>query len=419
MFKIWLVARHEYLSNLRKPSFLFSAFGVPLIIIAGMALSIFLTMRGDAGLDEYGPVGIVDQAEIVPAAYSPVDYPNLFTAYASEQQARADLDEGLMPAYFVIPEDYIQSGRIQLYSYDNTPADLNREIRRLLVTGIDARAGGHLPVDRIVSPVGEVSILVQDSGRELNQRSIPVMLMLPMIFAFVFTLATQMTSGFLMSGLVEEKDNRIMEILVTSITPVQLLGGKILGLGLLGLTQLLVWAVALLLVLTVGTRFEFLDGVVVPGDLIVVAVVYFVLGYFLTASIMSCIGVLAGGEQESRQYAGVLSLLLFIPYFFIISFMTDPNGPIPVALSMIPLTAPMGMVMRAGLGAVPLWQVALSSAILLGTTLLAAWLSARLFRWGLLRYGKKFSLRDLFRVIGGRSEMDTTAAQVTAEEAAS
>jgi ABC-2 type transport system permease protein len=419
MLKIWLVARREYLDNLKKPSFLFAAFGLPLIIIAGMALSMFLAMRGDVSLDEYGLVGFVDRAEIVPAGYAPADYPDLFTAYAGEEQARADLDEGRITAYFVIPEDYFESGRIQLYSYDSVPTDLNREIRRMLVAGIDSRINAELPVDRIVSPVGDLSILVQDSGRELTTESIPVMLMLPMVFAFVFSLATQVTSSILMSGLVEEKSNRIMEILVTSITPVQLLGGKIFGLGLLGLTQLLVWVMALFVVLTFGSRFDFLEGVVVPGDLIVVAVVYFILGYFLMASIMSCIGVLSDGEQESRQYAGVLSLLLFIPFFFIVTFMTDPNGPIPVALSMIPFTAPMGMVMRAGLGAVPLWQLLLSSGILLGTTLLAAWLSARLFRWGMLRYGKKFSLRDLFNVITGRARIDTTAAQTAAKEATS
>jgi ABC-2 type transport system permease protein len=419
MHKIWLVARHEYLDNLRKPSFLFAAFGVPLIIIAGMALSMFLAMRGDAGLDEYGPVGLVDRADVAPAGYTPGDYPDLFTVYAGEEQARADLDEGRISAYFVVPEDYFESGRIQVYSYDSTPSDLNREIRRMLIAGIDSRVDADLPVDRIVSPVGDLSILVQDSRRELTMASIPIMLMLPMVFAFVFSLATQVTSGFLMSGLVEEKSNRIMEILVTSITPVQLLGGKIFGLGLLGLTQFLVWGAALLIALTVGDRFDFLEGVVVPGDLIVVAAVYFVLGYFLTASIMSCIGVLTDGEQESRQYAGVLSLLLFVPYFFIISFMSDPNGVIPVTLSMIPFTAPMGMMMRAGLGAVPLWQLVLSSALLLATTLLAVWLSARLFRWGMLRYGKKFSLRDLFDVITGRVRIDTTAAQTAVKEAAS
>jgi ABC-2 type transport system permease protein len=86
---------------------------------------------------------------------------------------------------------------------------------------------------------------------------------------------------------------------------------------------------------------------------------------------------------------------------------------------MIPFTAPMGMMMRAGLGAVPLWQLVLSSALLLATTLLAVWLSARLFRWGMLRYGKKFSLRDLFDVITGRVRIDTTAAQTAVKEAAS
>lgn len=225
-------------------------------------------------------------------------------------------------------------------------------------------------------------------------------------------MATQTTSGYLMHGVSEEKSNRIMEILITSVKPMELLLGKILGLGALGLTQLLVWLVAGMVLLNVAESADVVRGVTLPPDLIVLALAYFLVGYFLFASVMAGMGAIAGSEQESRQYAGIFSLVTVIPFFFITQILFQADSPIALALTLIPFTAPLTVILRASLGGLPAWQLAASFAILLLTTLGMAWASARIFRWGLLMYGKRPTPRELWRVVRGANEtrMGTSAA---------
>src|SRR5262249_32410961 len=140
-----------------------------------------------------------------------------------------------------------------------------------------------------------------------------------------------------------EKTNRIMEILITSVTPMQMLLGKIIGLGALGLTQLTVWVVAGGLLIRFGQAAPALNGITFPTDLLLVFGVYFILSYFLLASLLAGLGAIAGSEQESRQYSGVISVLFVIPVALIVVFINDPNGTVPTILSFIPFTAPMSI----------------------------------------------------------------------------
>ncbi|MCA9915557.1 MAG: ABC transporter permease, partial [Anaerolineae bacterium] len=215
----------------------------------------------------------------------------------------------------------------------------------------------------------------------------------------------------LMNGIVEEKTNRVMEILVTSVTPTQLLTGKIIGLGLLGLTQMVIWGVAGGVAIALGQSLPFLSGVTFPTDLALLALVYFVLSYFLIASLMAGVGVVANSEQESRQFSSFISLMWVLPFFFVAQFIDDPNGVVPILLTLIPITSPISALMRVGLSAVPAWQIIASLAILFVTMIFTAWGSARVFRWGMLRYGKRVSLRDMIRAVRRPSQFTTTASK--------
>jgi ABC-2 type transport system permease protein len=141
-----------------------------------------------------------------------------------------------------------------------------------------------------------------------------------------------------------------------------------------------------------------------------VTLIYFMLNYFLLASLMAGIGAVVGAEQESRQVGGIISLIVVIPFFFFSSFISDPNGTAPLVLSLIPLTAPISVILRMSFGTIPAWQLALSLAILLISTIIVAWGSGRVFRWALLMYGKRPTPRELLRAIRGSSQMGTVAA---------
>jgi ABC-2 type transport system permease protein len=260
-----------------------------------------------------------------------------------------------------------------------------------------------------------MQVRLADSGRVVDEGGIFFLLMLPLIFAILLMTSSVTTSGFLMSGLVEEKTNRIIEVLVTSVTPMQLLAGKIVGLCLLGLTQVLILIASGVIGLAVARRLEAIQDVIIPVDLAVLGIVYYLLSYFLLAAFLAGIGAVAGSEQESRQFSAILTIPFMLPLFVIVNFILDPNGPLPVILSLVPITAPMSMLLRIGITNVPTWQIVASLAILALTVLVTVWLSARMFRWGLLLYGKRLDLRQIARVILRRNgaQMATSAAHST------
>ena len=151
-------------------------------------------------------------------------------------------------------------------------------------------------------------------------------------------------------------------------------------------------------------------GCVLQLALAIAFVVYFILSYFLLASLMAGLGAIAGSEQESRQYGGIISLLFIIPFFLIGTFIDDPNGSLPIALTLIPFTAPMTALLRLGLTSVPPWQIIASLLILLVTSAFVVWASARVFRWGLLLYGKRPTPRELWCVVRSSPRAATVVA---------
>jgi ABC-2 type transport system permease protein len=416
MNKTLSVARREYFYNLRRRSFLFAVFGVPLFTFVMWFIIFAVVANNEENVEQVGDVGYVDEAGVLDNAVYPEGSAELFVPYETEGEARTALDNQEIGAYFVVPENYLDTGRIQTFSYAGIPEALEGSINSLLLANLSRNLSSDVPLERIQNPVN-LTIQMADSGRTLTDANIPVLIFTPMIFAFVFLMASSVTSGFLMNGIVEEKTNRIMEILVTSITPMQMLLGKILGLGALGLTQLVVWGVAGVVLMRLGQTLPFLAGLDVPTDLMLLFLVYFILSYFLFASLMAGLGAVAGSEEESRQYSGIFSLIWVIPFFFIVNLINEPNGSLAVALTLIPFTAPMTVLLRAGFGSIPTWQLVASLGILLVSAVVIVWASARVFRWGLLLYGKRITPRELWRVIRQSPQTATVEAHAAKEVA--
>jgi ABC-2 type transport system permease protein len=399
--RVALVAWQEFSVHARRRGFLFSAFGVPLLIIVLLVVITQIATAAETDTTRIGTVGYVDRAEIVTAEAG-------FTPYADEEAARAALNDGTIGAYFVLEPDYVDTGRVRLYSMTEVPDVTTDDIERVLITSLSASVSDETLLARVQDPLN-MQVRTLDTGRTLGEAAVFAVFFIPFIFVFVVLMSTQISGGYLMSGVVEEKTNRIMEILITSLTPFQLLLGKILGLGALGLVQLLAWIGIGVGALLLGQGSDLFAGIGIPVDLMVLGLVLFLLTYTLYASFAAGVGVIVGSEQESRQVASIFSLGFSLPFFFIVNFMTDPNGALPVALTLFPLTAPLSILLRVGFGMIPAWQLALSLVLLSLTTLLVVWASARLFRWGLLRYGKRASLREVWRALRRAPRISTTA----------
>lgn len=430
MPKFFTIARREYLYNLQRPAYLFSAFGTPLIII-GLWILIFAFLPSDESNVDFSRLGVVNNAGslTLPATDTlttsdeedAIQY--TVVLYEDESSAQAALDafdgetltDDAITAYFVIPADYRETGRVDVVSYDAVSPDVRAVFNEYLLSTLSAELEIVFPIDRLLSPVEDLTVLATDSGRETTRAALPVIVLIPLFFAITFWIALQTTGSFMVNGLVQEKSNRIIEIIATTASPLQIMLGKILGLGALGLTQVTVWGVVAVLALLVAPQIEFfsaLAGVAIPFDVIFIGFLFFLFGYFFFASMLAAVGVLAGSEQQGNQYTVFVTLPgYFLVIFSVAQFIEDPNGTLPMVLSFLPITSPMAMIVRVGFASVPLWQIAASIGVLLFSTVVVAWAGAKIFRWGLLMYGKTFTPRDLIAVIFGNQEMGTTVSQ--------
>lgn len=413
MRELILVARQTFLVAIKDRNFWFTMLGVPLITIVLMVVVAVVSSLSEESGDVAGDVaGYVDPANVLADA---PEMPENYIEYETEAAGREALDAEEIGVLYVIPESYLMNGQITIYAYGTVPENVLDEFEETIASSLAERIGEGVPRERLVEPV-EPEYFFTNSGRTVSgMGGFMGLILVPGILAFLFMFSLQIASTALMSSVVEEKSNRIMEVLITSLSPFQMLSGKMLGVGLIGLLQIAVWLVAGLIVFfVVNNQSDVLSGVSVQADMVIFAVIYYLLTYFLFASVSAGIGALIDGEQEARQYAGIISMFAVIPFIAFFTFLENPNGTVPVVLSIVPFTSAIAMLLRMALTAVPPFELLLSVGLLLLTTIGVLWASAKVFRWALLLYGKTPGPRAIFKVIRGDVEIGTVIA--TGEE---
>ncbi|HEX2758668.1 MAG TPA: ABC transporter permease [Thermoanaerobaculia bacterium] len=220
------------------------------------------------------------------------------------------------------------------------------------------------------------------------------------VFFFLIYMSIFIYGSYIMRGVLEEKNNRIVEVIVSSVRPTTLMLGKILGIGLVGLTQYAVWACLALAVTLPGAAavIGMGEGLPhIPVATIGAFVLFFLLGYFLYSSLYAALSAPFNTEQEAQQFIlipGMMLILTSTTWFFAFN---QPNGRLATVLSFFPFTAPLMMFMRISVQTPPLWQIATSVALLVATIVAVAWFAGRIYRVGILMYGKKPTLPEIFR----------------------
>ena len=401
--KIWLIARREYTFNFRRRTYLFTAFGVPLISIGAMVLVMSVFTQSLADTSGFKAVGIVDQAGVIAdkTGTATVKLPDLFRLIPSEEQAKSQLTDGSIDGYYTIPADFMSTGRVDVYNRANLvlTEGVNDKLDETIKLALSARLGDANLATRLKDPLKGVSIYRTGSPQKLDESALIGTFLVPIIFGLLIFMSIITTSQFLMSGMAEEKENRMMELFVTSSRPSEMMWGKLLGLGALGITQLLVWAaIGLGYAITRGLDLgQALASLQITPEFLALSVTYFILGYLLFGAVMVGIGASVDAEQEGRQIAGILSLFGVLPFMASTFYILDPNGPIPRILGLFPFTSPVGMVLSISWTNVSTPEVILSLAILAVSVLVVIWLAARIFRLGMLSYGKRLGVRDIIR----------------------
>ncbi|MCX6012120.1 MAG: ABC transporter permease, partial [Chloroflexi bacterium] len=238
------------------------------------------------------------------------------------------------------------------------------------------------------------------NGELASEQSLLVTYLLPYIFGMLFMFAIFINSGFLMQSVSEEKENRVVEIMLSSVSSKQLLTGKIIGLGFAGLIQVAVWFIAIKIFASFGSaNIPFLVDLSIPASMLLIGILYFVLGYLLFAALMAGLGSIGRTAREGQSWSTIFTLPAVIPIWFGSLIITNPYGVISRILTFFPLTAPITGMMRVPANTISAWEIILSLVMLALSVAAAIWVSAKIFRIGMLMHGKRPSIRDLARYI--------------------
>lgn len=401
MRNLWLVAKHEYLKLVKQKSFLISTLSMPILIVFISVISVFVALGQRGKL----PVGYVDHAGVLSAGLvleqgnrrSP---PVTMRAFSDEAEARELLEAGDLQALYVLAEDYAQSGKLELLYIKKRPGEVVLEdfqdfMRLNLLANLPAE------VQQRVLAGPRTTVRSIDGSREFAEDNI-MDFILPFVAAFFFFFAVMNAAGYMLQAVTDEKENRTIEILATSLRPLELIGGKALGLMCVSLTQLLIWAITAIVGIAVAASFFVqMRGFSIPWPLIVVVVLFFFPAYALITGMMTVIGSIVTDLRQGQQISGILNMLFTMPFFFVTMILAKPNSPFVVALSLFPTTAFVTTVMRWPMTEIPLWQLLVSWSLLVTSSLLCVWVAARIFRVGMLSYGQRLSLRHIFAALRG------------------
>jgi len=388
MRNFFLIAKREYLQVVARRGFLLTTLAIPVGLAFLIGLGILMETTGQSNL----PIGYVDRAGILDVTRQAPDGSVEVRAFPDEAAAQAALAGQQIQAFFVLPPDYLQTLATDLYYSGKT-------LGQSAWSGFDDFVRANLVAD--YPPEVQARLLdgpdvtVHDlaSSRKFSESSV-INIVLPFVAAFFFFVATMLAASYTLGVVANEKESRTMEIMLTSVTPGQMIAGKTVGLLAATLSQLAVYVVAAVLALKLAAPYVVeLQYVELPWTFLGIAALFFFPAYALVAAVMVAVGSAVGELQQGQQIAGLVNLLFMLPILLVAVLMQSPAGPLAVFLTLFPTSSFLTVAVRWGLGTIPVWQMAAGWVILVASTLLMFWAAARIFRAGMLRYGQPLSLK--------------------------
>jgi ABC-2 type transport system permease protein len=404
------IALHEYTTSVRRPGFIFFTLLPPAIGLIGLVVAVFFSGQASRLIqNQFTPhtelVGVVDHSGLF--ASIPASFAEQFTAFPDEPAAQRALLANTLGAFVVIPPDYVASGKVTVYVKENyflsgaALADTSN-LTPFLVNGLLAGKVDEALIRRAGAPADITPVTLGAEGQpkaKSNPFSLVSGFVIPYMLSIFLVIAIFTTAQYLLRSVSEEKETRVIEVVLSSVTAQELLAGKVVGLGALGLTQLGVWLAAAM-VFSGGAGALIAGAVIALNPMIfLLSAVYFLLGYLMYGTLMAAAGALGSNVRESQQIAGLFSFTAFIPYMLSGFIWMNPNMPLARALSYFPLTAPTMMMFRLPYGGVPPVDIFISLVVLVVSVPFCVWGGAKVFRTGLLMYGKRPSLKQIWRIL--------------------
>lgn len=399
MNKVWLVIKYEYLKHVKKKRFILAILSLPLFILLMVGVG-FLSVIVQF---DNTPIGYIDNSNLL---RNPIEYefeaplwfmkPMKVFAFDDLDLAIQELENESVQAIYVLGNDFLETKTITVYANEIPDSGVNNDFNDFLNKNLLKDTDEKI-ANRILEGT-TFEVRSTEDNRNTSEGNI-LGIILPFLSGFLFIMAVNISGGYLLQAVVEEKENRTMEILITSISPNQLMAAKVIGNLSVGLTQLVVWIIfGLIGFLAILRIFPNLETGQIDMSFLLLTVVVFIPAFIMVAAMMAALGATTTETREAQQVAGLFTIPMVLPFWFLQVLMESPNSFISIFLSIFPFTAPISLPVRVAFANVPAWQIILTVTLLVLFAVASLWLAGRSFRLGMLRYGKKLSLKEILSV---------------------
>lgn len=440
MNKIFIIIKREYLSRVKKRSFLILTFLTPVLIAGIYAFMIWMMLKDDT---ERRTIAVINESQLIEPVKSKEFTTFEYLNNTSFEDAKSQIEEKEYYAILVIPENILDSKMAELFSYkqvtievkSETSSQIRDHIEQIKRSKIIAQTGMPDLEEKLAAtrtPISMKTIKFGEDG-EVKQSSTEIAMGIGFVASFIIYMFIFLYGVQVMRGVIEEKTNRIVEVIISSVKPFQLMMGKIVGVAMVGLTQFIMWVILSGVIITVGSalilpgidldslqqaktlselpqgatsldanQLKMAQEILGTFDLGYIAgilgafVFFFLGGYLLYAALFAAVGSAVDNETETQQFMIPITIPLVLALYIGFAVARNPESSLAFWGSMIPFTSPIVMLVRIPFG-VPIWELLLSMTILIGTFLLITWIAAKIYRTGILMYGKKVSYKEIWK----------------------
>lgn len=430
MNTLGLVIQREYLTRVRKKSFIIMTLLMPLLLVALSFVPLWLSTLNDGAVKN---IAVIDHTGLyAPLLESTDQYHFQIVGQAQQEEQQSKLGKELFAILQITDDLNKNKNAVNILSEKQTPQELRSLIENTLNEKVmqqrlddlsqqsDVNSAAISQVRSIIESGANISVRTMrwGEGGKVSESSTEVATIIGMVFTFLIYMFILMYGNMVMQAVLEEKKSRVVEVMVSSVKPVNLLVGKITGIGLVGITQLLIWGVltgALFTVLSlfiaspeqaaaIPAEMNSFDMEGVLGsvmsvnwlEIIVYFLLFFVGGYILYASIFAMFASAVDSEEDTTQFMMPVTIIIMFAFFAGFYSVSNPDGPLAFWGSLIPFTSPIVMMVRLPFG-IPLWEKLLSLVLLYGTFVLISIFAAKIYRVGILMYGKKPSIKEMIK----------------------
>jgi ABC-2 type transport system permease protein len=393
MNKFLLVAANEYKHRAARKSFILVLLAPLLIIIIAVIVG-FLSASAAIKSDK-GVIGYIDPQNVLAhAVQPPSDADNIFQRFNDKASADAALTAQQIIAYYQLAPDFAATGNADFYYWKIPPGQqVKRAFDHFAKTAVVDGANPAI-TERLLAG-SNYSLSTPDGARTFSDNDI-FAIIFPLGVSILFIIALFGGASYLLQAVVDEKENRTMEIIITSVTPMQLMSGKIVGLAGVALTQVAVWLIAGTVAFQFAKqRFDFLQSAHIDIGFIILALVLSILQYLLYGAFIAAIGSVVLDAKQGQSWSSPVIMTGMLPLLFFGVIIFDPNGVLAVILSLFPLTAPLALLLRYGMTSIPAWQIVTAITLIILSIIGAIWLASKVFRIGMLRYGQAIKLTEI------------------------